>query len=708
MQGKYRFVLLGWIYLLLGSLPVSVLAEEERVSVSFDEVQPVFREHCLGCHNDDKKRGDLSLDSYAAAMAGGASGEVVYAGDLESSRLWQLINHDDSPEMPPDQDRIADAKLALVRQWIEQGAAEHTGGKRATAKTESLQFQPISSDQVTGGAIPVDLLLQPVRVTNRAAAISALSASPTAPVVAVAGQHQICLYGLDTHELLGIIPFPEGIPYALRFSRDGSLLLAAGGQGAQLGVASLYDVATGRRIANYGDEFDALLAADIDATLQIIAFGGPSKVVKVFSTGNHQELYRIKKHTDWIQAVEFSPDGKWLATADRAGGLVVWEAETGREFQVHEGHKNSITAISWRSDSNMFATSSEDGNVRLWTRDQKKPNKNWAAHPGGATCVQFARDGSLVTHGRDGQPKHWDANGKLQKAWEQQPDIGTKIAVSADSAQIVAGDWTGQVWCYVVESANTKHTAELLANPPGLQAQIAQVETQKQQHVEQIVVLKAEVARLVEAINAARAQYLKHTAELAAVAQRAQSTAKKFHAVDDLSDSTRVAQLRETLDTESKFVAGLERLVDKTRQRLLSLIDDGKKITAQLKAENAGRDQLARRHQTLHEAIARFQSAPHRLAEQSIQAEKRVQVCRAELNKAKEQLDAQRKSTEPTAGDVDAQVEKLQATVNQTQSDLAELELQATRARDALQLFHATYGTPSSSAPSSSDGATKP
>ncbi len=62
-----------------------------------------------------------------ATMAGGSSGEVLVAGDLESSRLWDLVAHNAQPVMPPLQDKLADAKLNLIKQWIEQGLPENAG-----------------------------------------------------------------------------------------------------------------------------------------------------------------------------------------------------------------------------------------------------------------------------------------------------------------------------------------------------------------------------------------------------------------------------------------------------------------------------------------------------------------------------------------------------------------------------------------------------
>ena len=64
-----------------------------------------------------------------------------------------------------------------------------------------------------------------------------------------------------------------------------------------------------------------------------VPFGNGSwmGMLLVFSTETGEMVESIKKHTDWIQAISFSPDGVLLATADRNGGLHLWEAKTGRE-----------------------------------------------------------------------------------------------------------------------------------------------------------------------------------------------------------------------------------------------------------------------------------------------------------------------------------------------------------------------------------------
>ena len=97
----------------------------------------------------------------------------------------------------------------------------------------------------------------------------------------------------------------------------------------QSGKVVLFDVRTGNRVAVAGEERDLVLAADITADGKLIALGGPGKVVRVYSAADGKLVYEIKKHTDWITALEFSPDGTRLATGDRTGSIFLWEAASG-------------------------------------------------------------------------------------------------------------------------------------------------------------------------------------------------------------------------------------------------------------------------------------------------------------------------------------------------------------------------------------------
>ncbi len=391
--------------LLLLSVSGSVLAQEKAAApakeekITFDQhILPIFREKCGSCHNANDKKGDLVLDNYGLAMQGGASGEVVRTdGDASQSQLYLVIAHLSEPKMPPQQPKMPDEQLTLVRKWIEGGALENAGSKAKPKKNAAMAKVEISNQRPAGPPpMPENLPIDPLLVASRGNGVTALAVNPWSPIAAVAGHKQIFLYNTVSLELEGVLPFPEGVAHILKFTRDGQWLMAGGGRGSHSGKVILWDLKTGKRIAEVGSEYDVVLAADISPDHTQVALGGPKKIVRVYDTSTGELLYEKNKHTDWITALEFSPDGVLLATADRSNGLVVWEAFTGREFYFLTGHTGPITDVSWGPDSNILASCSEDTTIRLWEMQNGNQIKNWGAHGGGVSAVEITRDNRIA------------------------------------------------------------------------------------------------------------------------------------------------------------------------------------------------------------------------------------------------------------------------------------------------------------------------
>ena len=118
--------------------------------------------------------------------------------------------------------------------------------------------------------MPKDLLLEPIGVAAKPNSATTIDTNPWAPVAAIGGQEQIILYNTDTLQIAGILPFPEGYSTTLKFSRNGKLLLAAGGIGAKQGQVVVWDIETGDRAIELGDDYDTIQAADIHLTMLIL------------------------------------------------------------------------------------------------------------------------------------------------------------------------------------------------------------------------------------------------------------------------------------------------------------------------------------------------------------------------------------------------------------------------------------------------------
>ena len=136
---------------------------------------------------------------------------------------------------------------------------------RLRHKDRDLNFeaQHNATDEPSGPPpMPTKLPGNPLAKTLRQLPVLAMAASPTAPLLAVAGQDMFGWSISDQGNARQGLPFPEGEPHVLRFSRNGKVLLAAGGRPVQSGRVVLFDVAhIAHGLATIGDGIDEVLAA---------------------------------------------------------------------------------------------------------------------------------------------------------------------------------------------------------------------------------------------------------------------------------------------------------------------------------------------------------------------------------------------------------------------------------------------------------------
>lgn len=554
-------------------------ADEPAAKVNYEEhIKPIFRDNCFLCHNQNQAKSDLALDNYGAMLRGGASGAIIEPGDPDNSRLWLLVTHQDSPPMPPEKEKLPDATLALIKEWIAAGAPESAGSKVKLKKKTNLALASTGGSAKPDGpaAMPQGLVRQPVVHTALGAAATVMAASPWAPLAALGSEHQVLLYNTDSGQLLGVLPFPEGRPYVVKFSRNGSLLLVGGGRAGQAGKVVLFDVATGKRVTEIGDELDAVLAADINEDHTRVATGGPNRVVRVYNVEDGSVLHEIRKHTDWVLAVEFSPDGVLLASADRAGNMYLWEPDTAREYQTLKGHTAAINDLSWRDDSNILASASEDGTIRLWEMENGQQVKTWNAH-GGAASVQFTHDGRLTSSGRDRVVQVWDQNGASQRAFEAFGDLAVKAVFTHDGARVIAGDWSGDV--RLLNAADGARVAALPLNPPTLEMRVQQALAAAATASASV----GEASSQLAAIEAAVAAKVAGGATAAAAAQAAAAEAK--------AAAERASAALAAAEQAAKDLAAVQQQVAELTARVQQL--QAAAVQAQASAEQAAAEKAA-------------------------------------------------------------------------------------------------------------------
>ncbi len=106
-----------------------------EVSFSSD-VQPIFEQHCIECHDSSGEgitASGFSVHDYDGVMKGTTLGKVVIPGSSMSSTLYLVIAQKTAPEihMPPHHSEawaegrgspLSEQDVGTIQAWIEQGA----------------------------------------------------------------------------------------------------------------------------------------------------------------------------------------------------------------------------------------------------------------------------------------------------------------------------------------------------------------------------------------------------------------------------------------------------------------------------------------------------------------------------------------------------------------------------------------------------------
>jgi WD40 repeat protein len=99
------------------------------------------------------------------------------------------------------------------------------------------------------------------------------------------------------------------------------------------------------------------------------------------------------EHVDGLAGsdVDWSPDGRWIATSTFDGTVGLWNARTGRFRTTLFGHRGEVVAADWSADSRRLATGSNDGTAKVWAVDGAGARKLLAEcrqYLGGRGCRQ--------------------------------------------------------------------------------------------------------------------------------------------------------------------------------------------------------------------------------------------------------------------------------------------------------------------------------
>jgi WD40 repeat protein len=185
--------------------------------------------------------------------------------------------------------------------------------------------------------------------------------------------------------------------------------------------------------------------------------GAVANRVEVWDTTTAKETLVIKGHTDIVDDLDISPDGKRMVTGSYDGTVKAWDTATGACLHTLRGHTHEVFHVSFSPDGKRVASTGEEegtgGEIRVWDVTAEKQVLSLTHDtligravfsPDGERLASVSNEGGKDT--RPGLVEVWNASsGELLFVRKAHQAAVNCIAYSPDGKRLATGSEDGTV-----------------------------------------------------------------------------------------------------------------------------------------------------------------------------------------------------------------------------------------------------------------------
>ncbi len=411
----------------------SLQAAEAQIDYQ-KQIAPLFRKYCESCHSVDDPEGKLVIDSYQGLLKGGKHGPAILPGDSNSSRLIRMIKGEAKPLMPPEDsgEKLTPQEIKLLEEWISQGAKGPSGK------------EPTRMQLTVPKIAPATAVIKP---------IASLAVSSANDVIAIARFSEVDFLSASSGKIIHKLKALPGKVNSVRFTSDGKWLITSSGTTGLFGQASIWDVATGKKLKEFSGHKDVLYAAQISPNKKWLATGSYDRNIILWDVESGKKVRELPGHNGAIFDLAFSPDSTTLASASADSTIKVWQVSTGNRLDTLSQPLKEQYSVSFSPDGNFILAAGADNRIRKWKFVSRKAAKinplilARFAHESPVIQFVYSPDKKLLASISDDRSlKIWDAKQiSLLHVEENLPAIPTSIAFSPDSQTTIVGFSNGLV-----------------------------------------------------------------------------------------------------------------------------------------------------------------------------------------------------------------------------------------------------------------------
>ncbi|MGJ3254324.1 MAG: caspase family protein [Elainellaceae cyanobacterium] len=183
---------------------------------------------------------------------------------------------------------------------------------------------------------------------------------------------------------------------------------------------------------------------------RVVASVSEDRTLKLWNVENGALLASVSGHADDITSVSFSPDGRWIASGDRTGEIKIWAVEGESIQPTHyiplESYDGEITSLAFSPNGNLLAMAQSNGTVTLFRVSEDEllyPLERFRGHDAMVRSVAFDAEGRiLASAGDDGTARLW----RIRQNWHDGEVWDVSISPDGSMYASASSDRTVKLW----------------------------------------------------------------------------------------------------------------------------------------------------------------------------------------------------------------------------------------------------------------------
>lgn len=298
----------------------------------------------------------------------------------------------------------AGSKDNTVRLWETATGRELRNLESNIGWVTSVAFSP-DSRMVAGGGLSGGVKLyeamtgrQLQALAGHGETVNAVAFNSAGVLASASNDKTIKLWDTNDGRELRTLAGHEGEVHALAFSADGQRIASGGSDN----TVKIWNAGTGQVLQTLSGHTALVTSVAFSPDGKTVASASYDKTVKLWDAAQGT-AGRTLDGADGFTSVVFQAKGQSLLAGNLRGEIKSWATATWQEERTASAHTDAINALTFSHNGRFLVSGSEDGSTRLWTSDKGELLATLVSMRESPEWLVVAPDGLF-----DGSPAAWN------------------------------------------------------------------------------------------------------------------------------------------------------------------------------------------------------------------------------------------------------------------------------------------------------------